>query len=418
MGVAFHHAGLVNKQRIAVEDAFKEGLIKVIVATPTLAAGVNLPARTVVIRDVKRYGLEGMHYIPVLEYKQQVGRAGRPKYDKIGYAITIAKSESEQEYIEERYINGVVEDITSRLGVEPVLRFHVLAAIASDFTKTEKSLMDFFESTFFGFQYGLKEDFRELIDKILNQLIKWKFIHRDGKFLNPTPVGSRIAELYIDPYTAYNIINYISKAEREDRLNELGLLDALCVAVEMPSLSVKENEEELLTMDMELNANKLLHKIPKATEDISFQSALDYMNDDYLDLDTIERYKTAKLFEAWVNEWSEQKIMDDFGVAPGQLNERVRIMEWLAYSGKELARMLWLRKAERELERLETRVKYGVRKELLPLVAIPHIGRVRARKLFAKGIKTSEDVKAAGAENLSKMIGKKTAENVLAALSS
>ena len=92
-GVAFHHAGLKASQRDLVEQNFKNNLIKVISCTPTLAAGVNLPARRAIIRDCKRYesGL-GQTYIPTSEYKQCAGRAGRPQYDDFGEAVLMAKS--------------------------------------------------------------------------------------------------------------------------------------------------------------------------------------------------------------------------------------------------------------------------------------------------------------------------------------
>ena len=80
-GIAFHNAGLTNEQRRMVESSFKKGKIKCIVATPTLAAGINLPARRVIIRDVYRFD-NGMNVpIPVMEIKQMCGRAGRPRYD-------------------------------------------------------------------------------------------------------------------------------------------------------------------------------------------------------------------------------------------------------------------------------------------------------------------------------------------------
>ena len=99
-GAAFHHAGLDNQERALVEDYFKENLLKVIVATPTLAAGVNLPSRRVIIRDYRRYEPDrGSYPIPILEYKQMAGRAGRPKYDDYREAVLIARTEPELDFL-------------------------------------------------------------------------------------------------------------------------------------------------------------------------------------------------------------------------------------------------------------------------------------------------------------------------------
>ncbi|MFH7860175.1 MAG: DEAD/DEAH box helicase, partial [Candidatus Aenigmatarchaeota archaeon] len=99
-GAAYHHAGLSYPYRTLIEDAFRKKYIKILAATPTLAAGVNLPARTVIIPELWRYSPEiGLYSIPVLEYKQYCGRAGRPRYDKVGYAISIARKKAEKELI-------------------------------------------------------------------------------------------------------------------------------------------------------------------------------------------------------------------------------------------------------------------------------------------------------------------------------
>jgi len=103
-GVAFHHAGLVSAQREAVENAFRRGDILVIAATPTLAAGVNLPAYRVLVHSVKRYGGRGYEDILVREYKQMAGRAGRPKYDDHGEAVILARDISQVDSLMEQYV--------------------------------------------------------------------------------------------------------------------------------------------------------------------------------------------------------------------------------------------------------------------------------------------------------------------------
>ena len=84
------------------------------------------------------------------------GRAGRPKFnDTHGEAISIAKTQSEFEHIQETYVNGTAEDLTSKLGVEPVLRSVILSLISSGFIIKEEKLLEFFNETFYGSQYGM-----------------------------------------------------------------------------------------------------------------------------------------------------------------------------------------------------------------------------------------------------------------------
>ncbi|RLE47366.1 MAG: RNA helicase, partial [Candidatus Methanomethylicota archaeon] len=83
-GVAFHHAGLSSIHRSLIEDAFREGKLKALTATPTLAAGVNLPSRRVIITYLSRYSMGFSQPLSVFEYKQMAGRAGRPRYDEYG----------------------------------------------------------------------------------------------------------------------------------------------------------------------------------------------------------------------------------------------------------------------------------------------------------------------------------------------
>ncbi|GFP33469.1 helicase [Candidatus Hakubella thermalkaliphila] len=152
-GVAFHHAGLHYKQRKIVEDAFRKNKIKALVSTTTLAMGLNLPSRRVIIKDWYRYASGyGMKPIPILEIKQMSGRAGRPKYDNYGEAIIIASDKKDEKYLFENYLRGIPEWIESQLGTESSLRTHILSSIAGFFARTEGELQEYIGQTFFAFQ--------------------------------------------------------------------------------------------------------------------------------------------------------------------------------------------------------------------------------------------------------------------------
>lgn len=102
-GVGFHHAGLSHKDRIFLEEMFREGKIKVIACTTTLSAGVNLPARYVILKDCamrRRFFTESI--IAELDaniFHQILGRAGRPGFDKIGYGIILTSSRNEASHV-------------------------------------------------------------------------------------------------------------------------------------------------------------------------------------------------------------------------------------------------------------------------------------------------------------------------------
>ena len=175
-GVAFHHAGLTHKQKEIIEDGFRNGVIKIICCTPTLAYGLDLPAFRAIMKDLRRYGHHGLNWIPTLEYLQMAGRAGRPKFDKVGEAIAIAKTKAAAKEILERYVKGEPEEIFSKLAVEPVLRTYVLSLIATEFVNDEKSIIEFFSKTFWAFQYQDMNKLSAIVRKMLGLLEEFEFI--------------------------------------------------------------------------------------------------------------------------------------------------------------------------------------------------------------------------------------------------
>jgi helicase len=181
-GVGFHHAGLTHAQRKEVESAFKDGLLVALTATPTLAAGVNLPARRVLVRDLKRWDDGMSRPLPVMEVHQMLGRAGRPKYDTKGEAWVYCKGTDGWEVadaVSDRYFFGPMEDITSKLASEPALRMHLLSSIATGGLVHKGELEKFFGATFLGATMP-KHQLNERVMTVLNWLVEERFVRRCG----------------------------------------------------------------------------------------------------------------------------------------------------------------------------------------------------------------------------------------------
>jgi ATP-dependent RNA helicase HelY len=88
-GIAAHHAGLVPPMKEAVEEGFSSGLLKVVFATETLALGINMPARSVVIEKLSKFTGEHHEFLTPGEYTQLAGRAGRRGIDEVGYVVVL-----------------------------------------------------------------------------------------------------------------------------------------------------------------------------------------------------------------------------------------------------------------------------------------------------------------------------------------
>ena len=400
-GVAFHHAGLGGEHRKIIEDTFREGKIKVLTATPTLAFGVNLPARTVIIYDYRRYE-PGYGYYPisVLEYKQMCGRAGRPKYDKIGEAVIVARTADEADYLMESYVMAKPERIWSRLAVERVLRSHVLATVAADYAHTEAGIYEFFGKTFYAYQYDVAA-IKGVIAKILKFLYDEEMIDVSGVNIYATRFGKRVSELYIDPVSAVIIRDALR--QKPPLLTELSLLHMVCHTPDMgPVLRPSTKELDSVAVFLEEHRDEFTVPVPDEWEDrIAYEQFLGEV-------------KTAMVLKAWIEEASEDEIIEKYRVQPGDLYRTIESAKWLLYATHELAVLFGNKEIPPLASELMERVEKGVKKELLPIVRLEGVGRVRGRILYNAGYKTIEDLKHAQIEDLMNLplIGPKLAKKI------
>jgi helicase len=400
-GTAFHHAGLGGSHRKIIEDAFRDGKIKVITATPTLAFGVNLPARMVIIYDYRRYE-PGYGYYPitVLEYKQMAGRAGRPRYDKVGEALLIARTEDERDYLMESYVLSEPERIWSKLAVERILRSHVLATIAADFAHTEQGIYDFFGKTFYAYQYDPRA-IKGVTTKILKFLYEQELIEVSGENVYATRFGRRVSELYIDPVSAVIIRDAL--LSRAPRLTDTSFLHMIAHTPDMfPKLRPYSREIDNLALFVDEHREEFMFEVP----------------DEWMDRIAYEEFlgeaKLAWVLNSWIEETTEDETIEKFRVQPGDLYRLIATSKWLLYASHELASLFNHKDLIPHLAGLVERTEKGVKAELLPLVRLERIGRVRARILYNSGLKTLTDLKRAPLNKLTNLplIGPKLAKKI------
>jgi len=441
-GAAFHHAGLASEHRSLVEDAFRDRLIKVICATPTLAAGVNTPSRRVIVRDWRRYDGEfgGMKPLDVLEIHQMCGRAGRPGLDPYGEAVLLAKNADTMDELFERYIWADPEAVRSKLAAEPALRTHLLATVSSGFANSREELLEFLEATLYATQTGDDGRLETVTDTVLGYLEANDFIEREDGTIRATNIGHTVSRLYLDPMSAAEIIDglrygeqrggeqsakrrshrdrpaadaagepepegFVSaselQTEREpdeastDRADghadtdagepakptPLGLYHLVSRTPDMYEFYLKSGDREKYTELCYEHESEFLGRVPSEYEDVAFESWLSAL-------------KTAKLLDDWAGEVDEDRITERYGVGPGDIRGKVDTAEWLLGAAEQLAGTLDLssRIAVREAKK---RIEYGVREELIDLAGVRNVGRKRARRLFEAGIENRADLRTA-----------------------
>lgn len=388
-GVAFHHAGLNSSCRDLIESEFRNKRIKILASTPTLAAGVNLPARRVVIASLTRYDAKyGTNKpISILEYKQLCGRAGRPQYDKYGEAIIVGNSNGDE--IFDYYINGTPEPISSKLTGDKALRIHLLSFVSTNPGIKRDDIVEFFSKTLSGFQES-KTTIKFHIQISLRYLESEDLVKQKGDRYIATEFGKKTSTLYIDPLTAVLFRKSLERVSTKG--HALGLLHLITISEDFfPKFSLRNKDYEFVGTMIENYADQLIEPISE-----------------------YDCNRSLLAMHAWINESSEIFLSDNFGIESGDMHRMAETADWLIHALYEIAKLEKKDEILTEIDSLRSRVVYGIKGELVDLVQIKGIGRVRARILFKNGIKTTEDLTKISVEKLAKMdkIGPLVAENI------
>ncbi|MHA1728122.1 MAG: DEAD/DEAH box helicase [Promethearchaeota archaeon] len=500
-GVAFHNAALPNIQRKFIEDNFRKGIIRVLTATPTLAAGVNTPARRVIIKSLFRYDAkEGRSFkIPIMEYKQMSGRAGRPGFDPYGDSVILSSNPKKVEELAAYYIYGESESILSKLNNIDDLQIHVLGNIVMKKGINKEGLIDFLQNTFLSYQikhgtnvieheertktnelhairkqinntirkkrtkkgrrgargkdplelltFGdpfisaadlhekenftpnkneksaatlndgdLREKIGKIIDETLEFLITHEFISKMSKideqdFYKATPFGRLTSKLYLKPVTAEGLFrrlkllqNFIEKENHELKIDEITLIYIITLSKEIFGSYFRSADYDLIHS---LVNQKYRYQIEVFTFDHDYSENVSIFDD-------MTSLKQACILADWIDETPESTITDRYKIGAGDLHRCTETAQWLARAIHQFSKLLNNDELAEKTSNLNTRIRYGIKEELIPVVTLKQIGRVRARILYRNGILSIDQLRQVSDKELEKLplFSKKIIESI------
>lgn len=258
-GIGLHHAGLVESDRQLAEQLFAHNKVQVLVATSTLAWGVNLPAHLVVVKGTQYFDarMEGYKDMDLTDVLQMMGRAGRPQFDDSGIA-RIFTQDSKKEFYKHFLHTGFPVESSLHL----VLDNHLGAEVSAGTISTKQDALDYLTWTFFFRRlyknpsyYGLEilaeeqtssaaqvlvNDFIiSMVDDSLSSLLESTCIEVDSYGnIDSTPFGRIMSYYYLSHFT---IRALLSSAKRHPEFSDA--LGWMCKATEFDELPVRHNED-------------------------------------------------------------------------------------------------------------------------------------------------------------------------------
>jgi len=361
-GVAFHHAGLSKSDKDHVEEWFRQGKIQLLFSTSTLAWGVNLPARCVVIRDTKYHDpLEGEVDMSPLDVLQMLGRAGRPGYDDAGYAHVVCDASDADKY---RRLLRDGKAIESHLTAD--LDTHLNAEIAMGTIRDVGDVMDWLETTFAfvraenGPNPGAVEELREGVRETIAELRDRGFVETDDLRVSATPLGTLASSYYLRLPTASRF-----EALAGTDPDTGAILETVAASAAFDSVNARQAERDAID---------------------------DVLGSRVTDLDAGTR-KVLAILDASMTGSTPTELGSDAWVI------RQNALRLLGALRAFLDRFGGPHEANRA-SRVAARVENGVSEAAAALTAIDGVGPGRASKLAGEGVETPSDVVAAGTAGL------------------
>jgi len=357
----FHNADLEKEKRHAVEDRFKNGDLRVLIATSTVAWGCNLPARRVIIAGVHR----GMTEVETYDIFQMAGRAGRPGYDPRGDVYILVPDRNPDHHIERLSVPKKIESqLLNHTGSEDdphykTLAFHLVSDIHHGLISCMADVHDWYARSLAYFQYKELDDL--IADKTIDLLLRVGAIKEEGGRYEVTSVGKVSSMLYYSPFDVADLRrNFKHLFAKSNESNDLAVAMALGNVDSIRSGFVTRAEKD----EMEFFA-------------VKFRKAFG----DWPDGTVKGAYAYHCLFNG-------SPLGPFASMARGLQMDFDRLASVLNLLDSMAAK--WNKSSF--FRDLSMRIAYGVRQELVEFCRLPGVGKVRAERLYAAGFRRSSDI--------------------------
>ncbi|XP_076250621.1 DNA polymerase theta isoform X2 [Rhynchophorus ferrugineus] len=409
-GVAFHHAGLTLDERDIIENAFRSGVVRILLATSTLSSGVNLPARRVIIRSPNFCGKP----IDSLTYRQMIGRAGRMGKDTIGESFLVCQKNDYQTALE--LMSGNIPPVESCLEGSGKLKRAILEVISSGVASTLTDVQLFTNCTLLSITRSKGNNLENPIEEAVNFLVTNEFIKlyktADGqeKYM-ATSLGKACLSSSIAPDEGLSLFTELEKARRcfvlESELHiiylvtpysacnswtqidwmfYLDLWDKLIPAMKKVGELVGVKESYIVSCTrgkIETNTSRAFHQLM-----------------------VHKRFFVALVLQDLVNEKPLNEVCNKYNCNRGMLQSLQQSAATFAGMVTSFSRQLGWSSIELLVSQFQDRMQFGVSRDLLDLMRLHYLNGKIARILYNAGIETLVDLANSDIETIENIFHK------------
>ncbi|CAH8378004.1 unnamed protein product [Eruca vesicaria subsp. sativa] len=426
-GVAYHHAGLTIEEREIVETCYRKGLVRVLTATSTLAAGVNLPARRVIFRQP----MIGRDFLDGTRYKQMSGRAGRTGIDTKGESVLICKQGELKRIM--ALLNESCPPLESCLSEDKNGMTHaILEVVAGGIVQTAKDIHRYVRCTLLNSTKPFHDVVKSAQDS-LRWLCRRKFLewNEETKLYTTTPLGRGSFGSSLCPEESLIVLDDLLRSREglvmASDLHLVYLVTPINVGVEPNWELYYERFMELSPLEQSVGNRvgvvepflmrmahgatvRTLNKPQDVKNNLRGQydnrhgSTSSKMLSDEQMLRVCKRFFVALILSKLVQEASVSEVCEAFKVARGMVQALQENAGRFCSMVSVFCEKLGWHDLEGLVAKLQNRVSFGVRAEIVELTSIPYIKGARARALYKAGLRTSQAIAEASIPEIVKAL--------------